>query len=246
MTGDITRTAAYDGAVRALDAQWDRLVTALPGLDPTAPTRVAGWTVRDVHAHLAATTDGLVRILAADAPAKADTDIEGWASRLPGLAEVADADAKSGPADLAAAVAPARVALATADEKQVVQQRTGAHTLFDAVRFRLIEGVVHGLDLGIDPDPIAQRLAVKALVEVLTVRAPGHAVELRVPPYTAVQVLAGPRHTRGTPPNVVEMGPAAFLDLATGRASWREAVRDGRVRASGERADLTDLLPLLT
>jgi len=88
--------------------------------------------------------------------------------------------------------------------------------------------------------------AVKTLVEILVARAPGHAVELRIPPYTAVQVLDGPRHTRGTPPNVVEMGPRAFLDLATGRASWHDAVRDGQVRASGERADLSALLPLLS
>lgn len=242
----MVRTAAYDGAVRALDAQWDRLLAALPTMDPSEPTDIEGWTVRDVHAHLTATTDGLVRILAADAPAKADTDIEGWASNMPGLAEVVDADARAGAADLAGAVARARAALADADEKQVVQQRTGAHTLFDAVRFRIIEGVVHGRDLGIDPDPIAQRVAVKALVEVLAARAPGHAVELRVPPYAAVQVLEGPKHTRGTPPNVVEMGPPAFLDLATGRAAWHDAVRDGRVRASGERADLSTLLPLLS
>lgn len=242
----MSRTPAYDGAVRALDAQWSRLVEALPRLDPTATTRVEGWTVRDVHAHLTATTNGLVRILAADAPPKADTDLDGWARALPGLADVADADARAGEADLPGAVSRARAALADADEKQVVQQRTGAHTLFDAVRFRLIEGVVHGLDVGIDPDPIAQRIVVKTLVEVLATRAPGHAVELRVPPYTAVQLMEGPRHTRGTPPNVVEMGPAAFLELATGRTTWHEAVRNGRVRASGERADLSGLLPVVS
>lgn len=238
-------TPAYDGARRALDAQWDRLLASFPSLDPTAATRADGWTVRDVEAHLTATTDGLVRILAAPAPAKADTGLVGWAAALPGLAAVANDDALAGPADLAGAVTRARAALADADEKQVVQQRTGAHTLFDAVRFRLVEGVVHGLDVGVDPDPIAQRLAVRTLVEILAARAPGHAVELRVPPYAAVQVVEGPRHTRGNPPNVVEMGPRPFLDLATGRASWSDTVADGRVRASGERADLSGLLPLL-
>jgi len=242
----VTRGPAYDGAVRALAAQWTRLLDVLPTLDPDAPTRVDGWTVRDVEAHLTATTAGLVGVLAAPAPTRADTSVEGWAAALPGLAEVIDADARQGPADLSSAVAAALAALDDADGDRVVQQRTGAHTLLDALRFRLVEGVVHGRDLGIDPDPIAQRLAVKALVEVLVTRAPGHAVELRVPPYTAVQVLDGPRHTRGTPPNVVELGPAAFLDLATGRASWTDAVGDGRVRASGERADLSALLPLLT
>ncbi|WP_297617033.1 sterol carrier family protein [Nocardioides sp.] len=232
--------------MRALDAQWSRLLEVLPGLDPAADSRVAGWQVREVEAHLTATTAGLARIIDADALAQADTDIAGWASALPGLADVADADARAGAADLAGAVAAARVALEGADEKRVVQQRTGAHTLFDAVRFRLIEGVVHGLDVGIDPDPIAQRLAVKAVVEILVARAPGHAVELRIPPYTAVQVVEGPRHTRGTPPNVVELGPRAFLDLASGRAQWHDAVRDGQVRASGERADLSAYLPLIS
>jgi uncharacterized protein (TIGR03083 family) len=242
----VPRTSGYDDARRALDAQWDRLLAALPTLDPTSDTRVAGWTVRDLEAHLTATTSSLARIIGAPAPARADADVEAWATAVPGLAEVADQDAREGEADLPAAVARARAALDGAAEDQVVQQRTGAHTLFDAVRFRIIEGVVHGRDLGIDPDPIAQRVAVKALVEVLSARAPGHAVELRVPPYAAVQVLEGPKHTRGTPPNVVEMGPAAFLDLATGRALWHDAVRDGRVRASGERADLSALLPLLS
>jgi hypothetical protein len=102
------------------------------------------------------------------------------------------------------------------------------------------------MDIGVDPDPIAQRIAVKTLVGVLVTRAPGRSVELRIPPYTAVQVVEGPRHTRGTPPNVVELGPRAFLDLATGRALWHDAVRDGQVRASGERADLSAHFPLMS
>jgi len=239
-------SAGYDGARRALDAQWDRLLEAMPALDAGADSRVAGWTVREVEAHLTATTAGLARIIAADAPAAADNDIAGWAAATPGLAEVADRDAREGAADLAGAVLLARAALATADETQVVQQRTGAHTLHDAVHFRIIEGVVHGLDVGIDPDPIAQRIAVKTLVGVLATRAPGRSVELRIPPYTAVQVVEGPRHTRGTPPNVVELGPRAFLDLATGRTAWHDAVSEGQVRASGERSDLSAYFPLLS
>jgi hypothetical protein len=67
---------------------------------------------------------------------------------------------------------------------------------------------------------------------------------LRVPPHVAVQCIEGPRHTRGTPPNVVEVEPLAFLDLAFGTLSWDEAVATGKVRASGERADLRAWLPL--
>lgn len=242
------KSASYDAARRALDAQWDRLLEALPTLDPSNESRVAGWTVREVEAHLTATTNGLARIIGAAAPDQADTTIEGWATALrrPDLAEIADKDAREGAAELAAAVVTARAALTTADETQVVQQRTGAHTLHDAVHFRIIEGVVHGIDIGVDPDPIAQRIAVKTLVEVLQKRAPGRSVELRIPPYTAVQVVEGPRHTRGTPPNVVELGPRAFLDLATGRTLWWDAVADGQVRASGERSDLSAYFPLLS
>ncbi len=88
------------------------------------------------------------------------------------------------------------------------------------------------------------RTAVRFSLEELAARAPGHAVEVRVPPAGAVQAVAGPRHTRGTPPNVIETDPQTWLGLATGRLSWGDAVAAGRVRASGARADLSDLLPL--
>jgi hypothetical protein len=70
-------------------------------------------------------------------------------------------------------------------------------------------------------------------------------VEVRVPPYAAVQCVEGPRHTRGTPPNLVEMDPVTWVRLATGQTSWADAVASGAVRASGVRADLTAYLPLL-
>jgi hypothetical protein len=59
-----------------------------------------------------------------------------------------------------------------------------------------------------------------------------------------VQAVAGPRHTRGTPPNVVETDPLTWFKLATGRLAWEEAVRTGTVRASGPRSDLSAYLPL--
>lgn len=74
---------------------------------------------------------------------------------------------------------------------------------------------------------------------------PGHTVEIRVPPFAAVQAIEGPRHTRGTPPNVVEMDAATWLSLVAGELSWADAVAAGRVNASGLRADLTGLLPLV-
>ena len=86
--------------------------------------------------------------------------------------------------------------------------------------------------------------AVRYTAEELAVRAPGRSVEVRVPPFVAVQCIEGPRHTRGTPTNVVETDPQTWLALATGRLTWAEGVASGAVRASGRRADLTGLLPL--
>jgi hypothetical protein len=89
------------------------------------------------------------------------------------------------------------------------------------------------------------RDAVRAVLARLRERAPGRSVEVRVPPYGAVQCVAGPRHTRGTPPNVVETDPETFLLLAAGAVSFADAVASGRVRASGVRSDLTPYLPLV-
>lgn len=86
--------------------------------------------------------------------------------------------------------------------------------------------------------------ATRFSLEELAARAPGRTTEVRVPPYAAVQCIDGPRHTRGTPPNVVETDAATWLALVTGGLTWAEAERLGRVRASGERADLGPWLPL--
>ncbi|MFJ8578974.1 sterol carrier family protein [Micromonospora sp. NPDC093277] len=100
------------------------------------------------------------------------------------------------------------------------------------------------LDEGRTPDRTVFREAVRTLLAVLAERAPGRSVEVRVPPYGAVQCVAGPRHTRGTPPNVVETDPVTWLALAVGRLTWADAVTEGRVRVSGSRADLSAYLPL--
>lgn len=86
--------------------------------------------------------------------------------------------------------------------------------------------------------------AVRYLLQLLVEKAPGASVEVRVPPFGAAQVIQGPRHTRGTPPNVVEMDAATWIDLATGAARWDEALAGGRISASGVRADIAALLPL--
>lgn len=99
----------------------------------------------------------------------------------------------------------------------------------------------------LSPDQLASadtKARVKHYLAVLETRAPGRSVEVRVPPHAAVQAIPGVRHTRGTPPAVVETDAETWLDLATGRTTWHEAVDAGRVVASGERTDLSPYLPL--
>ncbi len=154
----------------------------------------------------------------------------------------------------------------------VVVGRRGAIRLSDLLTTRVIELVVHADDLarsvadrtgagegtegtsdtarsapGSRPElPAgAWRLVVRTLVAALAEVAPGRSVEVRVPPYAAVQCIEGPRHTRGTPANVVEADPVTWTRLACGRVTWAEALAVGAVRASGERADLSAFLPLL-
>jgi hypothetical protein len=86
--------------------------------------------------------------------------------------------------------------------------------------------------------------AVRYLLQLLVEKAPGRSVEVRVPPFGAVQVVEGPRHTRGTPPNVVEMDALTWIALATGEKQWADASAAGLISASGIRADVSDLLPL--
>ena len=95
-----------------------------------------------------------------------------------------------------------------------------------------------------DPDAAAVPSAVRATAMAIAQRHPGHTVEIRIPPYVAVQAFAGPRHTRGTPPNVVETDPSTWLALVSGRVAWDVAVAESAVRASGTRADLSAVLPL--
>ena len=86
---------------------------------------------------------------------------------------------------------------------------------------------------------------VKHTLALLVERNPGRAIEVRIPPYAAVQCGEGPTHTRGTPPNVIEMDADTWLDLAYGRSEWAMAMNSGKISASGVRADLSNYLPLV-
>ncbi|WFE30668.1 sterol carrier family protein [Solwaraspora sp. WMMD791] len=104
--------------------------------------------------------------------------------------------------------------------------------------------VREALAAGATPARTLLRDAVRLLLGGLAERAPGRSVEVRVPPYGAIQCVAGPRHTRGTPANVVEIDPVTWILLATGDLDWEAAVTNGRVSASGPRSDISAYLPL--
>jgi hypothetical protein len=107
-----------------------------------------------------------------------------------------------------------------------------------------VAAVLAALDAGAEPDRAALRDAVRDLLRGLAAKAPGRSVEVRVPPFGAVQCVTGPRHTRGTPPNVVECEPVTWVLLATGRLDWGSAARQGKIKASGNRADISGYIPI--
>lgn len=107
-------------------------------------------------------------------------------------------------------------------------------------------GVTHAaIQAGQQPLRAVLRAAVSYTLGLLAERAPGRSVEVRIPPFAAVQCVAGTRHTRGTPPNVVETDPLTWLQLATGGMDWAGALASGKLRASGQRADISAYLPLV-
>ncbi|MET9020754.1 sterol carrier family protein [Actinopolymorpha sp. NPDC004070] len=105
--------------------------------------------------------------------------------------------------------------------------------------------VLHAHDAGERPSAEDLRLLVRHSLALLLARAPGRSVEVRVPPYAAIQCVPGPRHTRGTPPGVVETDPLTWVLLAAERMTWATARESGALAASGERTDLSVYLPLL-
>ncbi|NGO12806.1 maleylpyruvate isomerase family mycothiol-dependent enzyme [Streptomyces sp. HC44] len=261
------RIRSYDPAkIRAaVLAQFGNVRDAVRTLTPeqlTRPTRLGEWTVRELATHIALAVESVSRTIDLEPPAKAELALLDWPSAtaaVPALA-AANADrtreaAREHP-DLDALYARTEQRLterlAATPGERLLATRPGFMTLADYLVTRTIELVVHTDDLiaavpGLDIPYDRQALAActRVLADALAVKAPGASTEVRVPPYAVVQCVEGPRHTRGTPPNVVETDPMTWIRLATGRTEWRAALDDAKVSASGERADLGGLLPLM-
>jgi uncharacterized protein (TIGR03083 family) len=237
--------AAYE-AQAALTRSW------IAGADLEAPSRLAGWRGAELVAHLVASARPYAVATVAPRgarPMSLAAYVAGYGASAPEVAarEVAAAQELSREQALADFDAGIAAVLAAPTEDVVVEAPRGPVRRSDLLRTRVLELVVHSLDVEDGParDRQAVRVCVRALVEIVAERHPGKAVEVRVPPYAAAQIGAGVTHTRGTPPNVVEMAPEVFLAVAAGRRPWSAAMAAGEVRASGSRADLTPYLPLL-
>jgi len=139
-------------------------------------------------------------------------------------------------------------ALAALNEQLIAlgEARWGGPVTASAVGRASVAAVTAARQAGAEPLRSALRAAVTYSLGLLASQAPGRTVEVRIPPFAAVQCVPGPRHTRGTPPNVVETDPLTWLDLATGELSWAAAVASGRLRASGQRADISSYLPVVS
>ena len=107
-----------------------------------------------------------------------------------------------------------------------------------------ITDALAAIDAGSAPDRATLKQAVKDSLSALIEIAPGHSVEIRIPPFAAVQAIPGARHRRGTPPAVVETDATTWLLLCVGRITWEQARKEARVHASGERSDLSQWFPL--
>ena len=258
------RARSYDPARTraAVLAQFGHVRQAARGLSPeqlALPTRLGEWTVRELVAHTGTALTAVHRALERPAPPRQDVTVVEWP--LATAADSAAVDAltrrlAAGHTDLGAWLTgieeSLRALLDAHPGGRLLETDAGALPLDDYLVTRAVELVVHtddlnaavpGLDVPYDRHALAA--ATRLLADALAVKAPGGSTEVRVPPFAVVQCVEGPRHTRGTPPNVVETDPLTWIRLATGRTAWKEAVERAEVSASGERADLGALLPLM-
>lgn len=254
----------YDPAkIRAaVTAQFGHVALAVPALGPEQLARPSGlgdWSVADLAAHIAWIADSLASGLARPPAVVAEISAVEWpfatASLAGKISEAAKETLSGAPLPELFDRAATRLAGALAANpggERVLSLWIGDMTLADFLVTRTVELVVHtddlnraaGLDIPIERQALAA--CTRLLADSLALKAPGGSVEVRIPPFAVVQCIEGPRHTRGTPPNVVETDPLTWLRLATGRTGWAESLDGALVRASGERADLSALLPLMS
>ncbi|MFJ2023784.1 sterol carrier family protein [Streptomyces sp. NPDC087897] len=260
------RPRAYDylRTRTAVLAQFGHVRDAVAVLTPeqlAAPTRLGDWTVRELAAHVAMGMSSVARSLALPEPpgAKPGLVLVEWPAATAAYAAPISEDVvelAAGSPDLVALYAEAEAGFAaavpaTGTGERLLATRVGSMRLVDYLVTRTVELTVHTDDLnaalGLEVPYDRQALAActRLLADALADRAPGGSVEVRVPPFAVVQCIGGPKHTRGTPPNVVETAPLTWLRLATGRTEWARALADAEVGAGGERADLAALLPLM-
>ncbi|MGP3687501.1 sterol carrier family protein [Streptomyces sp. IBSNAI002] len=244
-------------AVTAQFGHVARVVGELGEEQLARPSGLGEWTVADLAAHIAWIADSLAVGLARPPAAVPELTAAEWPFATASLAgKISEAARET----LAGAPLPELFDRAAAGLAAALEANTGARvlnlwigdmTLADFLVTRTVELVVHTDDLnraaGSDIPIERQALAActRLLADALALKAPGGSVEVRIPPYAVVQCIEGPRHTRGTPPNVVETDPLTWIRLATGRTDWAAALDEAQVRASGERADLSALLPLM-
>lgn len=240
-------------------------LASIPARDLDRPAALPGWDVRLLLGHVLYVQEGLLSRLASRDPVRdPGRPVPGaeYVTRYRPAAEQIDAVTRASAGqrsadELVAAIVDGpdfETVLAGVDEKAIVHAGRGPITARDWLATRLIELVVHTDDLSRsfperEPAPLvrpALAAVTRLLAEALAAQSPGRSVEVRIPPFVAVQAIPGPRHTRGTPPNVVETDPVTWLRLATGRVGFAESVRTGAVRASGIRADLSRYLPVLS
>lgn len=259
------RARSYDPARTraAVLAQLTHVREAVRGLTDeqlALPTRLGEWTVRDLVAHIGMAVTAVERALGLPAPPRQDTTVVQWPFATAGNASAIDAFTRgltTRHPDLDAYLTGVdrslRALLAEHPGSRLLETNAGALPLDDYLVTRAVELVVHtddlnaavpGLDVPYDRQALAA--ATRLLADALAVKAPGGSTEVRVPPYAVVQCVEGPRHTRGTPPNVVETDPLTWIRLATGRIGWKDALEEAKVSASGERADVGGLLPLMS
>ncbi|MEV4925623.1 sterol carrier family protein [Streptomyces roseoverticillatus] len=255
------RPRSYDPAKlrAAVAAQLAHVRDAAAGLDEAQlalPTRCGDRTVRELLARIALDADLVARLIGEPAPAAREITAVEWPvtaapDEIAEIAKSAGSGADTAPAALLDAAADRFATLAAATPPdRLLATPAGAMRLDDFLVTRCVRLAVRtddlaaalGTEIRYDRQLLAH--ATRLLADALAAKAPGGSVEVRVPPFAVVQCVAGPRHTRGTPPNVVETDPLTWLRLATGRTDWATALDAAAISASGERADLTAYLPL--